>query len=187
MAARATNPPARSFAPVEVAAPIAADSPHASECSSLDALPIIEPLCSVFRRKLKSEGLKYTPERAQMLETVIRLGASDALFTADRILVDVRAAGFDVSKATMYRTLKLLIDARIIERALSTTDQATFRCVFGEAVSQATGDVALLRPGHPPAPIPDAELRQSLAAACEAWCKRQGVQYAGYRVEIHAR
>jgi Fe2+ or Zn2+ uptake regulation protein len=122
-----------------------------------------------------------------MLETVIRLGASDALFTADRILADVRAAGFDVSKATMYRTLKLLIDARIIERALSTTDQATFRCVFGEAVSQATGELALLRPGHPPAPIQDPALRQAIAAACEAWCKRQGVEYAGYRVEIHAR
>ena len=33
---------------------------------------IVEPLCAVFRRRLKSEGLKYTPERAQVLDTIIR-------------------------------------------------------------------------------------------------------------------
>ena len=31
-------------------------------------LEIIEPLCAVFRRNLKEEGLKYTPERAAILE-----------------------------------------------------------------------------------------------------------------------
>lgn len=187
MAARATNPSARSFAPVEVAAPIAADSPRDDHAGSLDTLPIIEPLCSVFRRKLKAEGLKYTPERAQMLETVIRLGARDARFTADRILADVRAAGFDVSKATMYRTLKLLIDARIIERALSDSDQTTFRCTFGEPASHASGEATLLRSGHPPAPIQDAALREAIDHACAAYCVRHGLTYTGHRIEVHAR
>ena len=43
-----------------------------SAASSLDDIRIIEPLCAVFRRKLKSEGLKYTPERAQILDAIIR-------------------------------------------------------------------------------------------------------------------
>jgi Fe2+ or Zn2+ uptake regulation protein len=164
-------------------APPACDLPR----DSFDALPIIEPACALFRRKLKAEGLKYTPERAQMLETVLRLGTQDARFTADRIFADVRAAGFNVSKATMYRTLKLLIDARIIERALSDSDQTTFRCTFGEPASPAAGKIALLRTGNPPTLIHDATLYQSITAACEAWCRRQGVEYAGCHVEIHAR
>ena len=43
---------------------------------------IVEPLCAVFRRKLKSEGLKYTPERAQVLDTIIR---HDGLFEAEKL------------------------------------------------------------------------------------------------------
>ena len=34
-------------------------------------LDIIEPLCAVFRRALKEENLKYTPERAMILDTII--------------------------------------------------------------------------------------------------------------------
>ena len=36
---------------------------RASEIRAED-IRIVEPLCAVFRRRLKTEGLKYTPERA---------------------------------------------------------------------------------------------------------------------------
>ena len=76
---------------------------------------IIEPLCAVFRRSLKDVGLKYTPERAQILDTIIEL---DGLFEADQLLEEVKGKGFRVSKATVYRTLKLLEDSGIIHREL---------------------------------------------------------------------
>ena len=42
-----------------------------------DQLPstieIMEPLCAVFRRHLKSLGHKYTPERAQILDTAAEI------------------------------------------------------------------------------------------------------------------
>src|SRR5580765_6196748 len=87
-------------------------------------LEILEPLCAVFRKKLKAEGLKYTPERAQVLDTVMGF---DGLFEAERVLEKVRKSGFRVSKATVYRTIKLLQDAGIIQRALFDHDQTHYQ------------------------------------------------------------
>jgi Fur family ferric uptake transcriptional regulator len=91
-------------------------------------LEIIEPLCAVFRRTLKGEGLKYTPERAQILDTVLRF---DRLFHADELQAELRNAGFRVSKATVYRTIKLLQQAGIIQRLLFDEDQAHYQLVYG--------------------------------------------------------
>src|SRR3954469_7654353 len=94
-----------------------------------EPIEIIEPLCAVFRRKLKAEGLKYTPERAQVLDTVMGFGG---LFEADRVLEKVRRSGFRVSKATVYRTIKLLQEAGIIQRALFDQEQTHYQLVYGK-------------------------------------------------------
>jgi Fur family transcriptional regulator, ferric uptake regulator len=103
--------------------PHAGDTPH--------ELEIIEPLCAVFRSKLKSEGLKYTPERAQVLDAIVRM---DGLFEAEQLLAELKQAGFRVSKATIYRTIRLLQDAGIIQRVLFDSqahDQAHYQLVYG--------------------------------------------------------
>ncbi|MBY0461452.1 MAG: hypothetical protein K2V38_29395 [Gemmataceae bacterium] len=46
------------------------------------------PLCSVFRRFLKSHDLKYTQERADILDAII---ARDGAFEAEELLLDLRA------------------------------------------------------------------------------------------------
>ena len=89
---------------------------------------IIEPLCAVFRRTLKGEGLKYTPERARVLDTIVRI---DGLFEAERLIEQLRSGGHRVSKATVYRTLKLMVEAGIIQRVPLDTDQAHYQLVFG--------------------------------------------------------
>ena len=48
----------------------AADAPE----DTAEDLDIIEPLCAVFRRHLKAENQKYTPERARVLDAVDRFG-----------------------------------------------------------------------------------------------------------------
>jgi Fur family transcriptional regulator, ferric uptake regulator len=101
----------------------AADGPGPHE------LAIIEPLCAVFRSKLKSEGLKYTPERAQVLDAIVRL---DGLFEADQLLMELKHAGFRVSKATIYRTIRLLQDAGIIQRVLFDDEHAHYQLVYGK-------------------------------------------------------
>ncbi|MBL8962446.1 MAG: transcriptional repressor [Phycisphaeraceae bacterium] len=93
-----------------------------------DDLRIVEPLCAVFRRKLKSEGLKYTPERAYILDAVIRL---DGIFEVEALIDRLRSGSIRVSKATVYRTIRLLQDAGIIQRVLFDQEQSHFQLVYG--------------------------------------------------------
>ena len=88
------------------------------------------PLCSVFRRYLKSLGLKYTPERADILNAIIEM---DSLFEVEQLLSEMRGRGDRVSKATVYRTIKLLQDGGIITQALFDSKQAHYQLVYGKA------------------------------------------------------
>jgi hypothetical protein len=45
------------------------------------------PLCSVFRRFLRTKGLKYTVERADVLDAII---ARDGLFEVEELLLSMR-------------------------------------------------------------------------------------------------
>lgn len=136
---------------------------------------IQEPLCAVFRRKLRAEGLKYTPERAQVLDAIIRF---DGVFEAERLLDDLRSGDFRVSKATVYRTLKLLQEAGIIQRVLSQGDQAKYQLVYGatprdQLVRMDTGEVLDLE-------LPELlELRERI-------CREYGLAPQGHRLQIFA-
>ncbi len=89
---------------------------------------IFEPLCAVFRRRLKAEGQKYTPERARVLDAVIRM---DGPFEAEALVEDLRQSGYRVSKATVYRTIKLMQDAGIVQRVLGGDDVPRFQLIYG--------------------------------------------------------
>ena len=136
---------------------------------------IIEPLCAVFRRSLREEGLKYTPERAQILDSIIEL---DGLFEAEQLLEEVKSKGFRVSKATVYRTLKLLEDSGIIQRVLFDRDQSHYQLAYGRRgntllVRVDTGEVEVLE-------LPE------LVALRDALCKARGLKPEGHRLQIFA-
>ena len=140
-----------------------------------ETLEIIEPLCAVFRRKLKAEGLKYTPERAQVLDTVMGF---EGVFEADRVLEKVRKSGFRVSKATVYRTIRLLQDAGIIQRALFDQEQTHYQLVYGKAAQDSiirmdTGQVIEVD-------VPE------LASLRERVCRERGLVAKGHRLVIFA-
>jgi Fur family ferric uptake transcriptional regulator len=86
------------------------------------------PLCSVFRRFLRSRDLKYTQERADVLDAII---ARDGAFEAEELLLDLRQRGHDVSKATVYRTIRLLLDAGIITQSLFDAKQSHYELLYG--------------------------------------------------------
>lgn len=90
---------------------------------------MILPLCAIFRRFLKRQGLKFTNERALILDAVL---AKSGVFEADELLQEMRAADHRVSKATIYRTLKHLMQARIISEVLIDARQAHYRLSFGK-------------------------------------------------------
>lgn len=89
---------------------------------------MILPLCAIFRRYLKKQGLKFTPERAQILDAVL---SKEGVFEAEDLLYEMRDAGHRVSKATIYRTLKHLLDANIVTEVLIDSKQAHYQLSFG--------------------------------------------------------
>src|SRR5687767_15062660 len=89
---------------------------------------IVAPLCAIFRRFLKKRGLKFTSERAMILDAVL---AKEGLFEADQLLYEMRQADHRVSKATIYRTLKHLVEAGIIREVFLDSKQAHYQMTYG--------------------------------------------------------
>ena len=90
--------------------------------------PAFVPACAIFRRYLKRQGLKFTTERALILDAVL---SKEGVFEAEELLDEMRDAGHRVSKATIYRTLRHLLDARIVDEVLIDSRQAHYELSFG--------------------------------------------------------
>lgn len=133
------------------------------------------PLCAVFRRYLRSRNLKYTPERADVLDAIIE---QDDIFEVDHLLMAMRGRGHRVSKATIYRTVKLLQDAGIITQALFDSKQAHYQLIYGKAsrdymVCMKTGEYVEFSDRDL------VELRNRI-------CRRNGWEPVAHRFQIYA-
>lgn len=143
-------------------------------------MTIVEPLCAVFRRKLKSVGLKYTPERARVLDAIIqRDDGEGGVFQADQLLASMKRAGLRVSKATIYRTIKLLAEAGIIQQVLFDAEQSHYQLAYGK---RSTGLLVNVDTKEiTPLEVPElAEIRDRV-------CREQGVVAEGHRLVIYAK
>lgn len=89
---------------------------------------IVQPLCAIFRRFLKQRGLKFTTERALILDAVL---SKDAVFEVDQLMFEMHQQGHRVSKATIYRTVKHLVEADIIQEVLLDSRQAHYQLTYG--------------------------------------------------------
>lgn len=67
----------------------------------------IDNVMEAFHKRLQEEGLKSTKQRDLIVERFFRL---DKHITADELLEDVREQQPRIGYATVYRTLKLLVD-----------------------------------------------------------------------------
>jgi Fur family ferric uptake transcriptional regulator len=138
-------------------------------------LAAMAPLCSIFRRFLKSRDLKYTPERADILNAIIE---RDGVFEVEELMLDMRKRGYRVSKATLYRTIKLLQDAGIITQALFDSKQAHYQLIYGK---QARDHMVCMKTGrHIEFSSHDlTELRNRI-------CRELGWDPVGHRFQIYA-
>ena len=106
------------------------------------ALPY-EPVCAMFRRYLHGQKLKFTPERAMMLDAVLR---KTGLFDPEQLLDDLKKLGHRVSRATVYRTLSHLQDAGVLKQVFFDNKQSYYEVIAGRQaydylICMATGKV----------------------------------------------
>src|SRR3569623_2702031 len=92
-----------------------------------EAMPY-EPVCAIFRRYLHGQKLKFTPERAMILDAVLRMSG---LFHADQLVQDLNQLGHRVSRATAYRTLAHLQDAGILKQVFFDNKQSHYEVLAG--------------------------------------------------------
>ena len=101
--------------------------PRVSAAAQRQALPY-EPVCAVFRRYLHQEKLKFTPERAMILDSVLR---KEGLFEPEQLIEGLKGLGHKVSRATIYRTLSHLQDAGILKQVFFDNKQSYYEVIAG--------------------------------------------------------
>lgn len=82
-----------------------------------------------FVRYLRARGTKYTRPRRAILRTVLKMHEH---FEAERLLGQLRQAGLRVGKATVYRTLPLLVDCGILKQVRFLDERVHYEHTFGE-------------------------------------------------------
>ncbi len=82
----------------------------------------------VLRNYLRERGLKLTSERQTLLRAIL---GSQEHFEPEDLLVSLRQQGIRVGKATIYRTLPLLVDCGILRRAFLGQNRAYYEHCFG--------------------------------------------------------
>jgi Fur family ferric uptake transcriptional regulator len=87
-----------------------------------------EPVCAIFRRYLHGQKLKFTPERAMILDAVLR---QKGLFEAERLVTELKSLQHNVSRATAYRTLNHLQDAGILKQVFFDNKQSYYEVIAG--------------------------------------------------------
>lgn len=82
----------------------------------------------VLRAYLRERGLKLTSERQTLLRAIL---GSEEHFEPEDLLVSLRQQGIRVGKATIYRTLPLLVDCGILRRAFLGQNRAYYEHCLG--------------------------------------------------------
>jgi Fur family ferric uptake transcriptional regulator len=84
---------------------------------------------TLFREYLRDRRLKYTRERQTLVQEVL---SNSEHFEAEQLLISLRQAGKRVAKATIYRTLPLLVDCGIIKQVQFGDSLARYEHTFGQ-------------------------------------------------------
>ena len=82
----------------------------------------------IFRKFLKEKQLKVTPEREAILRLVF---GTHEHFDAEELLLDARGTGQRVSKATIYRTLELLVESGLLIKHIFDGRHARYEHIYG--------------------------------------------------------
>lgn len=82
----------------------------------------------VFKEFLKRKGLKLTTERKSILKEIYSFHGH---FDPDELLLRLRKKGSRVSKASIYRTIPLLIESGLIEEVIKVDKHSHYEHTYG--------------------------------------------------------
>jgi Fur family ferric uptake transcriptional regulator len=83
-----------------------------------------------FQNYLKQEGLKWTSGREKVFREAI---AIEGHFEAEELAYNLRKKGSRISKATVYRTLPLLVKAGLIKEVIHGEKHHHYEPIHGES------------------------------------------------------
>ncbi len=89
----------------------------------------ISEILENFRAFIKSKGLKYTPERKKILIEILKYKDH---FDVDELYMELKKKGSKISKASIYRTLPLLIEAGYIQEVYKQEGRAYYEVVINK-------------------------------------------------------
>ncbi|HVS71115.1 MAG TPA: transcriptional repressor [Phycisphaerae bacterium] len=134
----------------------------------------------VFRDFLRQRKLKYTTERLAVLKAVQKFGRP---FEAEELLLALRESEYRISKATIYRTLKHLLEAGLIRQThFGGGKQAHYDFVGGEGAATAHDHLVDLETGKI---IPFSN--EEVTRLSREIAKKLGFTVAYHRFQIVAR
>ena len=81
-----------------------------------------------FRSYLKEKGLKFTPERETVLREIFSMHRH---FDVDSLYLKVRRKDKRLSRATIYRTLPLLVESGLIVETFHCLGKGNYEHIFG--------------------------------------------------------
>ena len=82
----------------------------------------------IFRDYLKSKGLKFTPERKLILKEVFSFHKH---FDVEELYYKLRKNNKNISRATIYRTLPLLVRSNLVKETMRYKNNANYEHIFG--------------------------------------------------------
>jgi Fur family ferric uptake transcriptional regulator len=132
------------------------------------------PACSIFRRHLKGEGLKFTPERAAILDAALR---REGLFSADMLVDDLKGSPHRVSRATVYRTLTHLHDAGLLKQVFFDNKQSYFESLM----SGSDNDYMICLDSGRVIEFASDKLRKVIAEVC----REHGFEHVSHQLHIY--
>jgi Fur family ferric uptake transcriptional regulator len=98
-----------------------------AEPQPLSPVAVSESPVEKFREFLEIRGEKLTEPRRVLVEHIFD---SHKHFDADELVLDLRDAERQVSRSTVYRTLRLLVDAGLL-RELRLTNRTAYEHAYG--------------------------------------------------------
>ena len=88
----------------------------------------MKPEIEVFREFIRNKGLRNTPEREQVVKLVFSIHDH---FDVDELYLQLRRQSDKISKATVYRTIPLLLESGLIQEAYFEDGHVHYEHIYG--------------------------------------------------------